>query len=159
MARLGKKRPHIGDVVEIKTSKGLANAQYTHEHTEPPRYGSLLRVLPGIHAVRPDSFTDLVGETEQFVVFFPLVAAVKGAIVEIVGHEEVPEWAVPFPVFRNGLPDREGKIHEWWLWDGQKQWKVGNLTSEMRSFPQEEVVNDTRLIEMIETGYRAEDDV
>jgi hypothetical protein len=159
MARLGKKRPQVGDVVEIKTSKGLAYAQYTHEHTKPPRYGSLLRVLPGIHAARPGSFSELVDEKEQFVVFFPLVAAVKKAIVEIVGHEDLPEWAVPFPVFRSGLPDREGKIHVWWLWDGEKQWKVGDLTPEMRFFPQEEVVNDTRLIEMIETGYRTEDDV
>ena len=37
MARL-----KIGDIVEIKTGKGLVYAQYTHKHQQ---YGALLRVF------------------------------------------------------------------------------------------------------------------
>jgi hypothetical protein len=50
-------------VIEIETPRGLAYAQYTHEHRDPPRLGSLLRVLPA----RPDdvraktAFTDDMG--------------------------------------------------------------------------------------------------
>jgi hypothetical protein len=57
------------------------------------------------------------------------------------------------------LPDRYGKVHDWWLWDGEKEWKVGKLTPEMRLYPDLGVVNDTRLIEMIEAGYNPENDV
>lgn len=35
----------IGDIVEIRTLRGFAYAQYTHE---PAEFGSLIRVLPGL---------------------------------------------------------------------------------------------------------------
>lgn len=159
MPKSSGKRLRIGDIVEIVTSKGLAYAQYTHAHTKQPRMGSLLRVLRGIHPERPQGFAELAEQREQFSVFFPLRAALKQNIVHIVGHERIPDWAIAFPIFRNGLPERNGRINDWWLWDGEKEWRVGALTSEMRSFPDLAVVNDTRLIEMIETGYTAEDDV
>jgi hypothetical protein len=159
MARQSGNRPRIGDIVEITTSKGLAYALYSHEHAKPPFMGSLLRVWSGFHPIRPSSFSELARQKEQFSVFFPLRAALKQGIVQIVGHEELPDWALPFPVFRNGLPDRDGKIHDWWLWDGENEWTVGQLLPEMRAFPRDGVVNDTRLIEMIEAGYRPEDDV
>ena len=62
-------RPRLGDVIEIETPKGLAYAQYTHEHRDPPRYGSLLRILPGIYSQRPSDFAALVAEEERFSVF------------------------------------------------------------------------------------------
>lgn len=40
-------RARIGGIVEIPTKNGLAYAQYTHNHTEPPKYGQLLRVFEG----------------------------------------------------------------------------------------------------------------
>ena len=36
-----RKRPRIGDVVEIVTPKGLAYAQYTHNHKGRPHWGHL----------------------------------------------------------------------------------------------------------------------
>jgi hypothetical protein len=159
MANLSGKRPRIGDIVEIATSKGFAYALYSHEHTKEPRMGSLLRVLPGFYAIRPKRFSELIEHREQFSVFFPLRAALRQGIVRIVGHEELPDWAARFPVFRSGLPDRHGKIHDWWLWDGENEWRVGALTPEMRSFPKRGIVNDTRLVEMIEGGYRPEEHV
>ena len=150
------KSPQVGDVVEIKTTKGLAYAQYTHEHTKPPRFGSLLRVMPGIYTERPANISEVVKHKELFSIFFPLKAELKmkDSVFEIVGNEGIPEWAVPFPVFRNGLPDREGKIHEWWLWDGEKEWKVGKLTPEqIRSYPGLGVATNIALIQMIENGW------
>jgi hypothetical protein len=70
-----RKRPQIGDVIEIETPAGLGYAQYTHEHREPPRFGSLLRVLPGIFAERPSDFKPLLVQDERFSIFFPLGAA------------------------------------------------------------------------------------
>src|SRR5882724_12682696 len=93
-------RPQLGDVIEIETPKGLAYAQYTHEHRQPPRYGSLLRVLPGTYAERPPDFADLVAQEERFSVFFPLGSALTRRIVRIVANEDIPETKKPFPIFR-----------------------------------------------------------
>jgi hypothetical protein len=48
------KRIKTGDIFEIKVKKGFAYFIYTHEHKDPPRYGSLIRILSqrimgGIH--------------------------------------------------------------------------------------------------------------
>jgi hypothetical protein len=53
-------------------SRGLANVQYTHEHREPPRYGSLLRGVSGLHERQPKDLTSLVEQEDRFSVFFPL---------------------------------------------------------------------------------------
>ena len=50
-------RLKIGDIVEIKTGKGLAYAHYTHKHKQ---YGALLRVFRKFYGVRPSDFTELV---------------------------------------------------------------------------------------------------
>lgn len=67
-----KRRPKIGDVIEIPTPRGLAYAQYTHKH---PMYGALLRVLRGIYTKRPADFSEVVKQEEHFKAFFPLKAA------------------------------------------------------------------------------------
>src|SRR5690348_2923190 len=104
-------RPQIGDVVEVETPRGLAYAQYTHEHRDPPRMGSLLRVLPGLYEKRPAAFDSLVEQEERFWVFFPLGAATRRQLVRIVGNEPLPVPKRPFPVFRA----RNG-FGPWWLW-------------------------------------------
>jgi len=42
------RRVKIGDIIEIPTSKGLAYAQYTHNHKQRPHFGALIRVLDGL---------------------------------------------------------------------------------------------------------------
>lgn len=145
------KRLQPGAVVEIPTPKGLAYAQYTHES---PLMGSLLRILPGLHATRPTRFSDLVGEPERFVVFFPLRAAVAHGTVQVVSQEQIPERCQAFPLFRTGHRDRAtGRIENWWLWDGQREWRVGKLAPEHRNLPTREIWNDTLLIERIIEGW------
>lgn len=149
-----KSRIRPGDVFEIKTKKGLAYAQFVLRH---PQMGELIRVLPGFHDVRPSRFTEVVAQPERFVTFFPLQAAVNQGIFEIVAHEKVPEAAQKFPLFRAaGHIDREGFIHDWWLWDGQKSWRIGKLSQEQKKLPIQEVWNDTLLIERIEEEWTPE---
>src|SRR5687768_1963021 len=102
-----------GDIFEIPTKRGLAYAQYVFKK---PEFGALIRVLPGLHAARPEQFEPTVVHSEQFVTFFPLQAAVEQNVFEIVAHERVPEASQKFPLFRAaGHIDREGFIHDWWL--------------------------------------------
>lgn len=146
----------IGDVVEISTSKGFAYAQYTHKHKQ---YGALLRVFGSIYNNRLADIKDLVNEKPIFSCFFPLSAAVDQQIVSIVGNEEVPVDTQNFPIFRAGIINQATKkVDVWWLWDGEKEWKIGDLDSEQRKLPIRGIWNDTLLIERIESNWTPETD-
>ena len=148
-----RERAHIGDIIEIRTSRGLAYAQYTHEHSAPPRYGSLIRVLPGFYNETPESFDSLVEGPHVFMVFFPVGAAMRRGIVRRVANLPVPPHLRDFPVFRCGIANpTTGTRRDWWLWDGEKEWHVGTLTEEQKSFPIRQNVNHEMLVVMVERG-------
>lgn len=153
------KRIKIGDVVEIKTKNGMAYAQFVYKHDRPPKYGALIRVLPGNFSKRPASFSELVKKRERFVVFFPLGAAVNRGLVTVVANEAIPEHAKKFPIFRvGGLRDQHGKVKSWSLWDGQRTWKVGELTPAQRKLPISGIVNLTALVMRIDSDWTPEKD-
>lgn len=157
MALVNRKRPKIGDIVEIKTPQGLAYFQYTHEH---PEMTSLIRVLPGLYSERPSDFRELATQQERFVVLFPLGAALRRGLVQIVANEEVPSPARKFPLFRAaGARDKDGRVLNWWLWDGKRSWYIGVLKPEHHKLPTEGIWNDTLLIERIVSGWKPEDDL
>jgi len=145
-------------VIEIPTPKGLAYAQFTHK---VPRYGALLRVLPGLFPQRPSDFTELVRQRPVFSTFFPLGAACNREIVYVVASESIPPHSSSLPIFRNSHLDRTGKrVGPWYLWDGQREWRVETLDNQQfRDYPPLGVWNDTLLVERILTGWRHEDDV
>src|SRR5262249_26140254 len=123
----------VGDVVEVVTDKGLAYAQCSHLH---PTFGPLLRVLPGFHRVQPSEFLTVVNQRESFHVFMLWDSSVDPAMMRIISHQEVPEQSKSFPLFRDGIRDPStGRVTVWWLWDGEKEWPVGELTSEQRKLP------------------------
>ena len=152
-----RKRPRIGDVIEISTPRGFAYAHFTHKHDNPPRFGALLRIFPGFYEARPQTFADLVEQRPQFMTFFPLGAACNRGVVSIAANEAVPSHASGFPTFRSGVRGPDGTVKTWWLWDGKKEWRAGALTTEMRSFPILATWNDTLLVERIVSGWRSED--
>ncbi|MDD2760096.1 MAG: hypothetical protein PHH11_07365 [Methylomonas sp.] len=154
MPLVSRKRPAIGDVIEIPIPDGLAYAQYTHKHL---KYGALLHVLPGVHHSPVNDFSGLVALLPQFVAFFPLGAACNRGIVRVVANEPIPFHAQAFPIFRSCVKTPNG-CGPWWLWDGSREWKVGELEEEMKSLPLHEIVNDTLLIARIVQGWRHEFD-
>ncbi len=154
-----RKVPRFGDVIEIRTPTGLAYAQYTHKYDAPPKWGHLIRVLPGLFEARPADFAALVIGKERFWVFFPLGAMLRRETVSMAGHEEVPENARKFPLFRApGGIDRSGRIHDWWLWNGERSWKIGQLKRDQMRLPIREIWNDKLLIERIAAGWTPETD-
>jgi len=149
-----RKRPRLGDIIEISTPSGFAYAQYTHKHEAPPRYGALLRVLPGLFVERLEDFTNLVQMQERFWVFFPLGAACSRGIVRVVAEEPHPVWAQAFPKFRAGTPDKAGKVRVWFVWDGQRHERVDHLDREQQSYPYlTGIWNDTILVNRIVAGW------
>ena len=150
------KRLKIGDIIEIKTTKGVAYAQYTHRH---PTYGALIRVFNRIYESSQSEFGSCIAGAPSFSCFFPLGAAVNRKIVQIVATGEVASDLREFPLFRAGVIDpATKKVELWWIWDGEKEWQIGNLTEEQRKFPIRGVWNDTYLIEKIESGWTPEAD-
>jgi hypothetical protein len=149
-------RVKVGDVFELSTDRGLVYAQCTHRH---PMYGELVRVLPGFFEKRPEEFAELVGRPTKFCTFFPLQAAATKRVVIVVANEPVPPEAQAFPVFRAGVVNpATGKVDVWWLWDGEKEWRVGRLSDEQRRLPIRGVWNDTLLIERIVSDWTPETD-
>src|SRR5579871_41326 len=103
-------KPKIGDVVEIRTPKGLAYVQYTLDGKGD---GEIVRVLPVLYSSRPD-LEALVLERELYFVFFTLAHAKRKREVEIVCNLPVPEWARSEPLMRHESGrTREGKITGW----------------------------------------------
>lgn len=152
-------KPRIGDLIEIRTAKGLSYALYSHQHTEPPRFGALLRVFDTVYHERPSELERVVNGTVRFSTFFPLSAAAAKGLVSIVGHVEVPKKLADFPVFRCGNVDpATGRVGIWSLWDGKESKRIGALTPEQRRLPIRAVWNDTLLREKIECGWRPEAD-
>ena len=153
MALVSRVRPRIGDVIEIPTPQGLAYAHYTHKHDEPPHYGALLRVLPGLYSERPADFSALVAHEPIFSVFFPVGAACNRKLVSVVASEPITEQSQQFPTFRSAFSN----TGPWFLWDGQREWKVSSLSeAQLKSYPPLNVINDTLLIERIIQGWRHE---
>ena len=154
-----KTKIKIGDIIEIKTGKGLSYAQYSHEHVAHPKFGSLIRVLPGFHKERPTDFANIVKQKATFVVFVALQHMVNENYVMVVNNQPVPPDAQVFPVFRNGIPDpKTRKVKIWWFWDGEKEWKVGNLTNEEKRMPILAIIGDELLVKRIESGWTPETD-
>jgi hypothetical protein len=155
------KRLQFGDIVEIKTSKGLAYAIYTHRHVKPPKYGAVIHVFDRLYDSRPTEIAEIAGNPIRFATFFPLHAAVNRKLVEVVGNVPVPDDLKPFPIFRSGNRDsKTKKVKTWWLEDLErdKSWKVGTLTPEQRRLPILSMWNDTYLIHRIQEGWRPEND-
>ena len=150
------KRAKTGDVIEIPTRRGLAYVQYA---LYKEQWGALLRILPGFFENRPPNLCNIVAEREKFVTFFPLQAAINRKLFQVVEHCEIPESSKAFPLFRAaGHIDRQGKVLDWWLWDGEREWKIGKLDSEQMKLPMRLVTNDTQLIEDIEEDWTPQTD-
>jgi len=146
----------IGDVIEVATNKGLAYAQYSHDHA---RCGSLLRVLPGVVGERPSDICALTSGAERFFVFYPLAAAVRLRLATVVAQCPLPDHARPFPLLRHwGGRDPVTRVMRWWLWDssGVEVSRVDELTPEQMQRSIAQISNHASLVEMIETDWTPE---
>jgi Regulator of ribonuclease activity B len=151
-----KKKPSIGDIVEIRTPKGIAYGQYTHWQD---LYGELIRILPGLYDHRPESFSELGRSKELYFTFFPLGAAASRDMVEIVTNELVPTSAVKFPLMRiPGAITSEGKVLNWEIWNGETGWRVKELTEDQKLLSITGIWDLALLVERIVLGWRPNND-
>jgi len=153
------KKIQFGDIFEVNTNKGLAYFQYTHEHTDAPKMGSLIRVISGYYKKRPDDFKQVADSPTKFKTFVPLQKSLNVGLVKFVANEEVPRDSKKFPLFRNGEINPETKkVDDWWFWDGKKDWRVGKISEKQKAMPILELVTVPTLIKQIESGWTPESD-
>lgn len=107
-----------GDIVEVKTDKGLAYLQVTHTHAS---YPPVVRFLTGPHKNRPENVTVLTGSAEGPLAMVPLSGVLRKLNLAHtkVGTAEIPQGERKFPTFRMPVRDKQGEIIYWWFWDGQ----------------------------------------
>jgi hypothetical protein len=79
-----------GDILELKTPRGLAYLQYVGRHVD---YGDVIWVLKGFHQARPAEPAELVGGRGYYI-FYPAQVAARRGFVEAVAT------GVPLP---NGM--------------------------------------------------------
>lgn len=136
----------IGDIFEIVTPEGMA---YLHYIYKDQSIGDLVRVLPGLYAERPISFEQLAESKENFMVFFPLSAAFKRKIVEMVGFH--PGTGFKKPEYMRTEHVIRGEFLGWHIINTET-WKrelVKNLSSEQKKLSPWGIWNDTLLIEKL----------
>lgn len=143
----------VGDIIEIPVKGGFAYAQYILKHEG---YGYLISVFPQIRKEPLENFSELSEDIKHYATFFPIESVVKQKIFNVVSNLPIPEYAKDFPLFKTGIKNKEGVIETWWLWDGEKEWKVGKLTDKQKSLPDRGIWNHTLLIERIEEGWSPE---
>jgi hypothetical protein len=150
----------LGDVLEIPiTNQKLAYAQYIYNYKEPPAWGHLIRVLPGLYNSRPGSLTEIVNSKERFVVFFPVGAALRAGMISIISNEMIPESNIKFPLFKTFVPNLKTGKKTWRIWDGNETRKVDELLPEHRDLPMKEIVSFDLLVDRIKSGWSPKDDV
>jgi hypothetical protein len=148
-----RKRVAPGQVLEIATPGGLAYVQYAARH---PEYGDAIRVLPGLFAARPDDFSGLVRDHAYFA-FYPVVAAVTQALVEVVAMQPVPaEYHMPRMMRRPGARSRDGRILTWIVIDGDNESVRDKLSPDERQLPIAVIWNHEMLQHRLAERWRPE---
>jgi hypothetical protein len=134
----------LGDVFETATSHGLLYVQLTHRHDD---YGELIRVLAGTRDQRPHDVAAVAAGPDVWRGFYPLRAAVNQGLMTPVGRAVVPPERASFPTFKTGQRDpRTGEVAQWWLWDGDREWRVDGLDPAMQELPDRGIFNHEALL-------------
>ncbi|PID23530.1 hypothetical protein [Sporosarcina sp. P7] len=150
MARL-----KVGDVFEVDTTSGKAYIQYVL-HNEV--IGDLVRVLSGVYDKRPENLIDIINVKEEYFVHFPVKAAKKRKIVELVSNFELPKGIEVPTKFRTEIMDKDGNLIGWHIvdYDTWQREKINELSEGQKMLSPWGTWNDTLLIERISQEWTLE---
>ncbi|MBL7997074.1 MAG: hypothetical protein JNL32_00410 [Candidatus Kapabacteria bacterium] len=139
-------RIKVGDLFELNTTKGKAYLHYIHTDNTTRE---LVRVLQGLYSERPTSFDLLVASAERYIISFPLSAAKKKNIVEIVGYYPASNFSKPKMMRTKHII--RGEFLGWHIinTDTWHRQLVQTLTPEQKMLSPWGIWNDTLLIENI----------
>ena len=152
--RFVTRRPKIGDVYEVPTPRGFGYIQYTHKSRE---YGYLIRVLPGLYAVRPQYLAEVVAKKENYFVYYPLSACLGDGNVTWVAELPIPEGSQGEQIMRLGWGQpSDGRVLGWWIIDGNNRTYVERLIEKERQYSFLEICSHGMLVYKLCIGWRPE---
>jgi hypothetical protein len=138
-----------GDIYEIETKDGFSYFQYTHKNQ---LMGPLIWVLEGKFR-EPKELPEVESLPHRFCTFFPVQGVHKAGLIRWLGTAPIPESRQKFPLFRAST----GQNHDWWwFWDGEKEWRVGDITKQQMKLPVREICNFPALVQLIEKNWLPE---
>lgn len=137
-----------GDIYEIETKDGFSYFQYTHK---TQLMGPLIWVLKGKFN-EAQELADVQSLPHLFCTFFPVQGVHKAGLIRWLGTAPIPGSRQNFPLFKASA----GGSDNWWLWDGEKEWRVGKITKEQMKLPVREICNFPALVQLIEKNWLPE---
>lgn len=141
--------PKVGDIVEIRTSKGLGFAHYVLNSDE---YGYLLRVVGRLYSNRPSNLLEIIqGEAELFYAFYPLRAALRKGLVSVVDNV-TPSREASRPIMR--LTELSLSGPRWSRYDVAKDKVLGRAkTARDNHLSVVEIINHELLVDRIASQW------
>lgn len=141
-----------GLAFSLPTDAGFAVGLATHDI---PRLGTLSWIAAPTFDEEPDIAAVEHIQDWRWPVFFPLNAALRRKIVTKIGHVEIPAALAQLPQMRSGSRAAGWRMIEFPDPTSLGTRPTGDATHP--SVPIYQVVNDTRLREMIVSAWRPED--
>lgn len=145
-----------GEILEISSDRGIAYAQVLRPRQ---KQGDLLRVYNGYWPL-PLTSLDVLNDGEtKFHLFMPVDRELENDRIRRVGILPVPPSELGFPTFRSGLLNPLTKrVEIWWLWNGEKEWKVGDLTAEQHKLSPDGMWDLNFLLGKLNQDWKPEED-
>ncbi|MEG6510997.1 hypothetical protein V6C32_03655 [Desulforamulus ruminis] len=148
------KRIKVGDVFEITTPNGKAYFQYVHNN---PEVCELIRILPGVYFQQPRDLLSLINKKELYLIHFPLKAAYKEEIVNLIGSFDLPDgFQLPKNMRSDHIDGNGNRIWHIIDYDTWQRESIKILSDEQKKLSPWEIWNDTLLIERISEEWTLE---
>jgi hypothetical protein len=144
----------IGDLFKLESDGIVAYLQYA---AEDERIAQLVRVLTPYERGLIGDPADLVGQNEQFLLYFPLKKALREKIVQKIGSFALPD-SFQTPAFMRTKHMIGSELKGWHIVNVET-WErvlVAQLTEEQKKLSPWGIWNDTLLIERLKAGWNLE---
>jgi hypothetical protein len=150
---MARKKIELGDIFELKTSKGYIYLQCVRIPIDKRQDVELIRVYYNVHSTQTNDIS-LIQKSSFFYVGFALQAAYNRKIVEKIGNVLLEADFKPPRYFRTTNPFGEG----WQIIDSVNWHRetTRKLTNEQQKLSPWGVWNDTLIIEQLHEGWTLE---
>ncbi|MCA9039234.1 MAG: hypothetical protein KDA65_02690 [Planctomycetaceae bacterium] len=146
-----RKRPQIGDVIEIPTPEGIAYAWYTHKNE---KWGEFIQIFKGLYPEPQSDLSNVLCQPLPYGTFYDLTWSIKQTEVRIVENVPLTEEQVKLPLFKKANCElRSWKALSWSLWDGKDYQNLDYLAPEYYDLPCLEIPSYLAIVEHIVQGW------
>lgn len=145
------KRLKAGDIIEIKTTKGYGYFQcMIVDKTE----GDLIKVFNKVFENPESNLDSILSVDDTYFFSFPLSYALKRKLVSIIGFKEI-ETDFQTPLFMRTKHIIRGEFLGWHIVNTNTLFRklVKELSEEEKKLSEFGIVNDTYLIEKLDSGW------